>query len=97
MLHLQCSHLDIILGAQQLAVRSTIQDLRSQPVNVAFDNQLRPFPVPVFDVRVLLKEDYVLPWIVSLLTDAIGNRTVVTPLDHRCCLFVELIANLLPT
>ena len=38
----------------------TVQDLRSQPAkrNVTLYHKLRPLPVPVFDVRVLLFEDH---------------------------------------
>ena len=66
---LQCSHFDIIHGAPQLSVYSTVQDLCSQQVDVALYHQLRLVPVPVTTL---------LPCIVSGMTDAIGDRTVAT-------------------
>ena len=44
-----------------------------------------PLPVPVFDARVLL------------LRRSLGPDCRDVPLDHRCCLVVELMASLLRT
>ena len=57
---LQCSHLDIIHGARQFAVHSTIQELRSQPGTVAFYHKHHPLSVPVFGIRVLIFEDHII-------------------------------------